>query len=152
MITLTSKQTQICMILVSLLFGLVLALWPMASLSQTVASQQQTGSVLAIEKLGVQGDGTVTGEIRNNSKNTVRDVQLFIRYTWLWANEFHPGKDSPSAAFYPTVSGEIVRRDSPGWIDALQIQSRSTVVETFGWQIRTADGFRRGLHASYFPE
>jgi hypothetical protein len=107
MITLTSKQTQICTILVSLLFGLVLALWPKASLSQIVPSQQQTGSVLAIEKLGVQGDGTVTGEIRNNSKNTVRDVQLFIRYTFLWKNEFHPGKESPSAAFYPTISGEI---------------------------------------------
>jgi hypothetical protein len=107
MITLTSKQTQICTILVSLLFGLVLALWPKASLSQTVASQQQAGSVLTIEKLGVQEDGTVTGEIRNNSKNTVRDVQLFIRYTFLWKNEFHPGKESPSAAFYPTISGEI---------------------------------------------
>ena len=107
MITLTSKQTQICTILVSLLFGLVLALWPKPSFSQSVPSQQQTGSVLAIEKLGVQGDGTVTGEIRNNSKNTVRDVQLFIRYTFLWKNEFHPGKESPSAAFYPTISGEI---------------------------------------------
>jgi hypothetical protein len=63
MITLTSKQTQIRMIFVSLLLGLVLALWPKASLSQTVLSQQQAGSVLAIEKLGVQGDGTVTGEI-----------------------------------------------------------------------------------------
>ncbi len=55
MITLTSKQTQIWMILVSLLLGLILALWPKASLSQTVLSQQQAGSVLAIEKLGVQG-------------------------------------------------------------------------------------------------
>ena len=56
---------------------------------------------------GPQGDGTVTGEIRNNSKNTVRDVQLFIRNTFLWKNEFHPGKESPSAVFYPTISGEI---------------------------------------------
>jgi hypothetical protein len=107
MITLASKQTPIYTILVSLLLGLVLALWPKASLSQTVLSQQQAGSVLAIEKLGVQGDGTVTGEIRNNSKNTVRDVQLFIRNTFLWKNEFHPGKESPSAVFYPTISGEI---------------------------------------------
>ena len=107
MITLTSKQTQICAILVSLLLGVVLAPGPKPSFSQTVLSQQQAGSVLAIEKLGVQGDGTVTGEIRNNSKNTVRDAQLFIRYTWLWANEFHPGKDNPSEAFYQTVAGEI---------------------------------------------
>jgi hypothetical protein len=107
MITLLAKQTQIRMIFVSLLLGLILALWPKASLSQTVLSQQQAGSVLGIEKVAAQTDGTVTGEIRNNSKNTVRDVQLFIRYTWLWADEFHPGKDSPSEVFYPTVSGDI---------------------------------------------
>jgi hypothetical protein len=106
MITLTSKQTQICTILVSLLFGLILALWPKPSFSQSVASQEQAGSVLAIDKVSVQ-DGTITGEIRNMSKNAVRDVQLFIRYNWLWANEFHPGEDSPSAAFYPTITGEI---------------------------------------------
>ena len=107
MITLTSKQTQIRMIFVSLLLGLILALWPKPSFSQTLVSQEQAGTVLAIDKVTVQ-DGTVAGEIRNNSKNTVRDVQLFIRYTWLWADEFHPGNDSPGAAFYPTVSGEIV--------------------------------------------
>lgn len=106
MITLTSKQTQVRMILVSLLFGGILALWPKPSFSQTVASQEQAGTVLAIDRVTVQ-DGTVAGEIRNNSKNTVRDVQLFIRYTWLWANEFRPGKDNPSEAFYQTVSGDI---------------------------------------------
>ena len=106
MITLTSKQTQICTILVSLLLGIVLALWPKPSFSQTVASQEQAGTVLAIDKVTVQ-DGTIAGEIRNMSKNTVRDVQLFIRYTWLWANEFRPGKDNPSEAFYQTVSGDI---------------------------------------------
>jgi hypothetical protein len=106
MITLTSKQTQIRMIFVALLLGLILALWPKPSFSQTVASQEQAGTVLAIDKVTVQ-DGTVVGEIHNKSKNTVRDVQLFIRYTWLWANERHPGKDNPSEAFYQTVSGDI---------------------------------------------
>jgi hypothetical protein len=106
MITLTSKQTQIRMIFVSLLLGLILALWSKPSFSQNVASQEQAGTVLTIDKVTVQ-DGTIAGEIRNNSKNTVRDAQLFIRYTFLWKNEFHPGKESPSAAFYPTISGEI---------------------------------------------
>ena len=59
MITLTSKQTQIRMIFVSLLLGLILALWPKPSFSQNVASQEQAGSVLAIDKVMVQ-DGTVT--------------------------------------------------------------------------------------------
>jgi hypothetical protein len=106
MITFLSKWIRALTVFVSLLLGLILSFWPKPSLSQTVLSQQQAGSALAIEKVAVQ-DGTVTGEIRNNSKNTVRDVQLFIRYTFLWKNEFHPGKESPSAAFYPTISGEI---------------------------------------------
>ena len=106
MITLTSKQTLIRILFVSLLLGLILAVWPKPSFAQNVASQEQAGSVLAIDNVTAQ-DGTVTGEIRNKSKNTVRDVQLFIRYTWLWANEFHPGKDNPSEAFYQTVAGEI---------------------------------------------
>jgi hypothetical protein len=91
----------------ALLLIFILGLWTETSLSQTVLAQQQAGSVLAIEKAAAQADGTVTGEIRNNSKNTVRDVQLFIRYTFLWKDEFHPGKESPSAAFYPTISGDI---------------------------------------------
>ena len=104
--TFLSVQEWTRIIFVALLLGLILALWPKPSFSQNVASQEQAGTVLGIDKVTVQ-DGTVAGEIRNKSKNTVRDVQLFIRYTWLWANEFHPGKESPSAAFYPTVSGEI---------------------------------------------
>ena len=104
MTTFLSKQGWTRTMLVSLLLGLVL--WAKPSFAQNVASQDQAGSVLAIENLSVQ-DGTVTGGIRNKSPNTVRDVQLFIRYTWLWTNERHPGEDNPSAAFYPTMAGEI---------------------------------------------
>ena len=107
MITFSLKQIRVLMLFVSLLLGLVFSISPKPSFSQTVLSQQQAGSVLGIEKVAAQTDGTVTGEIRNNSKNTVRDVQLFIRYAWLWKDEFHPGKESPSAVFYPTISGEI---------------------------------------------
>jgi hypothetical protein len=55
-------------------------------------------------------DGVVSGEIRNNSANVVRDVQLLIRYVWLWKNEFHPGKDDPSRSDFYNVSGEIPPR------------------------------------------
>jgi hypothetical protein len=107
MITFLERQRQALPIFVFILLGLIFTLWPKPSFPQTVLSQQQAGSVLTIEKVAAQPDGTVTGEIRNNSKNTVRDVQLFIRNTFLWKDEFHPGKESPSAAFYPTLSGEI---------------------------------------------
>jgi hypothetical protein len=105
MITFSSNQNRT--IVVALVLGSILGFWPDSSFSQTVLSQQQAGNVLAIENVAAQADGTVTGEIRNNSKNIVRDVQLFIRSTFLWKDEFHPGKESPSAAFYPTISGEI---------------------------------------------
>ena len=104
--TLLSRQTRIRITFVSLLLGVILTFSPKLSFAQNVGSQDQAGSVLAIENSTVQ-DGTVTGVIRNKSPNTVRDVQLFIRYTFLWNNEFHPGTDDPSAAFYPTISGDI---------------------------------------------
>jgi hypothetical protein len=107
MITFLSKSIRGLMVLVFLLSGFITSFWSNPSFSQTVLSQQQAGSVLSIEKVAAQPDGTVTGEIRNNSKNTVRDVQLFIRHTFLWKDEFHPGTESPSAAFYPTISGDI---------------------------------------------
>jgi hypothetical protein len=104
--TFLSKQAWTHTLFVSLVLNLFLAPWAKPAFAQIVASQQQAASVLAIENLAVK-DGTVSGTIRNKSPNTVRDVQLFIRYTWLWANEFHPGKNNPSEAFYQTVSGEI---------------------------------------------
>jgi hypothetical protein len=102
-----AKPTHVFLTIWVLLLGLIPALWPKPSWSQTVLSQQQAGSVLTIEKVAAQADGTVSGEILNNSKNTVRDVQLFVRHTFLWKDEYHPGKESPSAASYPTISGEI---------------------------------------------
>ena len=93
-------------IFVSLLLGLILGPWAKPAFAQNVVLQEQAGSVLTVENSSTQ-DGAVSGVIRNKSPNTVRDVQLFIRYTFLWKNEFHPGKESPSEAFYPTLSGDI---------------------------------------------
>jgi hypothetical protein len=101
------KEAWVLGVFFSLLIGIVLGFGPNASWSQTVLSQQQADSVLRIENVAAQPDGSVSGVIRNNSKNTVRDVQLFVRSTFLWKNEFHPGKESPSVASYPTISGEI---------------------------------------------
>lgn len=106
MITIISRQTAVGLFVKSVLLGVVLCAWPNPSLAQTLTSREQAASVLTIDNLTVQ-DGTVTGELRNQTKNTIRDVQLFIRYNWLWTDERHPGKDSPSAAFYPTIAGEI---------------------------------------------
>src|SRR4051794_164674 len=41
---------------------------------------------ITIRNLSVK-DGEVSGEIVNSSSRLIRDVQLLIRYTWLWKNE-----------------------------------------------------------------
>ena len=107
MITFLSKRIRALMVLAFLLSGFITCFWSKPSFSQMVFSQQQADSVLRIENVAAEPDGSVSGVIRNNSKNTVRDVQVFIRSTFLWKNEFHPGKESPSVASYPTISGEI---------------------------------------------
>ena len=87
-------------------FELIVIAWPNLAISQTVLSKEQVSRVLVLNNVSAQ-DGVVSGEIRNNSSNTVRDVQLLIRYDWLWKNEFHPGKDDPGRSVYYNVPGEI---------------------------------------------
>jgi hypothetical protein len=52
-------------------------------------------------------NGEVSGELVNNSSDTLRDVVVEIRYTWLWTDEFHPGKDDPGRTVYYTAAKEI---------------------------------------------
>jgi hypothetical protein len=86
--------------------GLVVIAWPNLANPQSVLTKQEASRVLVLENVTVQ-DGVVSGEIRNNSSNTVRAVQLLIRYEWLWKNEFRPGKDDPGRSVYYDVPGEI---------------------------------------------
>ena len=87
-------------------FELAVIAWPNLAISQTVLSKDQSSRVLVLNNVSAQ-DGVVSGELRNNSSNLVRDVQLLIRYEWLWKNEFHPGKDDPGSSVYYNVPGEI---------------------------------------------
>ncbi len=74
--------------------------------SQSLRSKEEIGRVVTLENVSVQG-GTVSGEVRNHSANTLRDVQLFIRHTWLWDNEFHPGSEDPGTSSIYTLPKEI---------------------------------------------
>jgi hypothetical protein len=49
----------------------------------------------------------VSGDIVNNSRDGVRDVNLQVVYSWRWNNEMHPGNNPPGGAFYQTVEREI---------------------------------------------
>ena len=89
--------------------GLVVSAWPNLANPQSVLTKQEASRVLVLENVTAQ-DAVVAGEIPKNSVNVVRDVQLLIRYVWLWKNEFHPGKDDPSRSDYYNVPGEIPPR------------------------------------------
>jgi hypothetical protein len=89
--------------------GLTAILSPSLVLAQTVLLRPDVGRTLELSNVNVE-DGIVTGELRNNSDNAIRDAQLLIRYTWLWKNEFYPGSDDPSRSVYYTVPGELAAR------------------------------------------
>jgi hypothetical protein len=90
----------------ALLSGAIFLGMPHTGLPQSVRTQEEISRILALEKVNVV-DGTVSGEVYNRSSNTVRDVQLFIRYTWLWDNEMKPGKNDPGTSAYYTLPNEI---------------------------------------------
>jgi hypothetical protein len=106
MIIFHSKHGCVRLGFVPLLLGLTVANWPQPSLAQAVRSHEEAARVLVIDKLTVQDDA-IAGQIRNRSSHAVRDVQLFIRYTWLWDNEFKPGNDDPGMGVYHVVPAEI---------------------------------------------
>ena len=74
--------------------------------SQTVASREEIASILSAEKIAV-ANGSVSGEIHNRGPYSVGEVQLFIRYTWLWDDERNPGKIDPGTSAYHTLTTEI---------------------------------------------
>lgn len=76
-------------------------LWAAAVLPREKAREE-----IVIRDVAVK-DGEVSGEVVNRTGKLVRDVQLLVRYTWLWKNEFKPGKDDPSTAAYYTLPAEI---------------------------------------------
>ena len=90
----------------ALLFGAILLALPRAAVPQTIRSHQDAARILTIDEVRIN-DGAVSGEVYNRSTHMVREVQLFIRHTWLWDNEMKPGKDDPGTSSYATLPKEI---------------------------------------------
>lgn len=57
-------------------------------------------------------NGEISGELVNNSSDTLREVVLEIRYSWRWTDEFRPGKDDPGRTVYYTAAKEIPPKGS----------------------------------------
>lgn len=84
-----------------------------AALGSALAAQavleesRETQVVVSIADLKVE-DGVVSGQLVNQSKWPLREVQLLIRYVWQWKSEFRPGEDVQGRAVYHTVEKEIL--------------------------------------------
>lgn len=102
---LTNRQTRNTILVVCC----AVIFYSQDTFSQSVRSKEDIGRIIAVENVKVQ-NGTVSGVAQNNSGNTLRDVQLFIRYTWLWNNEFHPGSKDPGTSSIYTLPKEIPPR------------------------------------------
>jgi hypothetical protein len=80
----------------------------------TVRSSEAAGRVVNLRNVMSTEAGKVSGEVVNNSKQTLRDVRLQILYSWRWKDETHPGKDDPGKGIYHVLkqdipAGQIVR-------------------------------------------
>jgi hypothetical protein len=89
-----------------LLAALVLLATAEVGRAQAVKSRPEIERIAVVEKLAVQ-DGVVSGEVFNKSPYLLRDVQLLVRYTWLWDDEKKPGKSDPGTSTFYTLPREI---------------------------------------------
>ena len=100
--------------MISLRFALVtsivlasgLATPPNDSLPATPLIADKADAVVTLRNV-TANENEVSGEVVNNSKDAVRDVEVQILYSWRWNNEFHPGSDDPGRAVYQTINSEI---------------------------------------------
>jgi hypothetical protein len=80
---------------------------PQKGTTATLMLQEDVGRVAGLRNVMSTEGGEVSGELVNNTKQTLRDVRLQILYSWRWNNEYQPGKDDPGTARYYVLNQEI---------------------------------------------
>lgn len=83
-----------------------MCLKPVSAFSATVLPREKAAEIVALEDVVIK-DGVISGKLVNRSSRPIRDVELLIRYLWIWNNEFRPGEDNRSHAEYYTVKTVI---------------------------------------------
>jgi hypothetical protein len=100
-------MNRLCSSLVVATFvALTLASLPTTAKPATLIPADQAAQIVTLRNV-TEKDGEVAGELVNSSKQTLRDIQLQILYSWRWKDEFHPGTDDPGRALYITVNKDI---------------------------------------------
>jgi hypothetical protein len=72
-----------------------------------VVSTQAMEDVVAVEILRIDG-GVIDGRVSNRTTHRVQSPALLARYSWLWRDDHHPGKDDPgwvTVAVVPAALG-----------------------------------------------
>jgi hypothetical protein len=91
---------------VAIIAILTLATLPTTAKSATLIQPDQAAQIITVRNV-TEKNGEVRGELVNNSRQTLRDIDLQILYSWRWKNEFHPGTDDPGRAVYITINKEL---------------------------------------------
>ena len=90
--------------------------------ADNVAVADNNQKTVTIDNVAVH-NGVVSGEIVNHSNREVRDVELLIRHTWQWTNEFQPGNNDPGIASYHILN-KLIR---PGESLPFSVSESSTL-------------------------
>jgi hypothetical protein len=100
-------MNRLCSSLVVATFvAFTLASLPTTAKPATLIAPDHAAQIVTLRNV-TEKDGEVAGELVNSSKQTLRDIQLQILYSWRWKDEFHPGTDDPGRAVYITVDKDI---------------------------------------------
>jgi hypothetical protein len=76
-----------------------------------IRDKDKGDQVISLRNLTIKDD-EVSGELVNNSRQTVFGVQLQVLYSWRWNNDFHPGANDPGRADNFSINREIPPRQS----------------------------------------
>ena len=93
-------------LVVAIIVALTLTTLPPTAKSATLIAPDQAAQIVSVRNVTGK-NGEVRGELVNNSRQTLRDIELQILYSWRWKNEFHPGTDDPGRAVYFTINKEL---------------------------------------------
>lgn len=128
-----------------LLFSAVLVAGvPAKSMAVSVMTPEQVSEVLSLEKLRVERS-EISGVVTNRTPHTIRDVQLMVKYHWLWRDERDPGQNPPgtmvmvdlkqplapgeSRSFSYTPDFSLPSRDDGYFMPEVNVAAFTTVVE-----------------------
>ena len=74
--------------------------------AQNVITQTAVAQVVKLEDLSLTATA-ISGFVSNRSPDDLRDIQLLIRYTWLWQDETKPGNIDPSTSVLHVLDRQL---------------------------------------------